>query len=92
MRDRRDGRLVRGPKFEVYGTSNPETRLMHDTMLPPILLVPPFPLVAHHSHLGLHAPRSLALREAHPSIDFLPCPRYRLHHYSDVACSRFVHH
>jgi hypothetical protein len=35
---------------------------------------------------------SLALREALPSIDFLPCLRYRLHHYSDRACSRFVHH
>lgn len=25
-------------------------------------------------------------------IDFLPCPRYRLHHYSARASSRFVHH
>jgi hypothetical protein len=25
-------------------------------------------------------------------IDFLHCPRYRLHHYSDRASSRFVHH
>lgn len=25
-------------------------------------------------------------------IDFLPCPRYRLHHYLARASSRFVHH
>ena len=36
--------------------------------------------------------RALALREPLTSIDFLPCPRYRLHHYLDMACSRFVHH
>ena len=34
----------------------------------------------------------LALREALPSIDFHLYPRYRLHHYSDRACSRLVHH
>ena len=87
MRDGRDGR-----RFEVFGTSNPELRPMHDTMLPPISPVPPFPLVAHRSRFALHTPRSLALREAHLPIDFLPCPRYRLHHYSDMACSRFVYH
>ena len=27
-----------------------------------------------------------------PSIDFLPCPRYSLHHYSDMARPHFVHH
>jgi len=34
----------------------------------------------------------LALREALLWIDFLPCPRYRLHPYSARASSRFVHH
>jgi uncharacterized protein YaeQ len=31
-------------------------------------------------------------RSADQWIDFLPCPRYRLHHYSARASSRFVHH
>ena len=35
---------------------------------------------------------NLSTNAALPSIDFLPCPRYRLHHYSDRACARFVHH
>jgi len=27
-----------------------------------------------------------------PPIDFLPYTRYRLHHYSDRVCSRFIHY
>ena len=42
------GERVRGPKFEVFGTSTRkfELRLMNGTMFPPISPVPPVSLVA----------------------------------------------
>src|SRR6266849_4559460 len=40
----------------------------------------------------LHVATVFGTAETLPSIDFFPFSRYRLHHYSDRASTRFVHH